>query len=156
MVDNPDTAGVAVRPPVLWMVLFLIGFGLDWLSPLPFLPTDAPLPWIGGAVFAAGLALAVASFRNFIRAGTNVPTNRPTTAIVTSGPYRITRNPIYIGMLLGQAGLAIGFNSLWILATLIPQFLILNYGVVAREEAYLQRKFGAAYLDYKSRVRRWL
>jgi protein-S-isoprenylcysteine O-methyltransferase Ste14 len=156
MAETSDTAGVVIRPPLLWILLFLIGLGLDWLYPAPFLPADASRAWIGGAVFVAGLALAVAAIRTFLRAGTNVPTNRPTTAIVSGGPYRATRNPIYVGMLIGQTGLAIGFNSLWILATVVVQFLVLNYGVVAREEAYLQRKFGAAYLDYKSRVRRWM
>jgi protein-S-isoprenylcysteine O-methyltransferase Ste14 len=70
--------------------------------------------------------------------------------------FRFTRNPIYIGMFLGQTGLGIGFDSLWVLAMLVPFCLVIRYGVVAREEAYLERKFGAVYLDYKSRVRRWL
>ena len=83
-------------------------------------------------------------------------TKKPTLAIVTHGPYGFTRNPIYLGMFLGQTGLAIGFDSLWILVMLIPFYLVLRYGVVAREEAYLARKFGGVYLDYKSRVRRWL
>ena len=83
-------------------------------------------------------------------------TTEQTTAIVTHGPYRFTRNPIYLGMFLGQTGLAIGFDNLWILATLIPFYLVLRYGVVAREEAYLERKFGLVYSDYQSRVRRWL
>ena len=80
----------------------------------------------------------------------------PTTAIVAQGPYRYTRNPIYIGMFLGQTGFALGFNSLWLLAMLVPFYLVIRYGVVAREEAYLERKFGATYGTYKSRVRRWL
>jgi hypothetical protein len=70
--------------------------------------------------------------------------------------FRFTRNPIYIGMFLGQTGLGIGFDSLWVLAMLVPFCLVIRYGVVAREEAYLERKFGAVYLDYKSGVRRWL
>jgi protein-S-isoprenylcysteine O-methyltransferase Ste14 len=80
----------------------------------------------------------------------------PTTTIVTGGPYRCTRNPIYVAMFLGQGGLAVGFNSLWLLATLVPFYFVIRYGVVAREEAYLERKFAGLYLDYKSRVRRWL
>jgi protein-S-isoprenylcysteine O-methyltransferase Ste14 len=88
--------------------------------------------------------------------GTRVETNKPTTRIVANGPYRFTRNPIYIGMLLGQAGLAVGFDSLWILATLVPFYLVIRYGVIAREEVYLESKFGDVYLSYMSRVRRWL
>ena len=72
------------------------------------------------------------------------------------GPYRFTRNPIYLGMVLGQIGVAVAFDSLWILATLVVFYLVIRYGVVAREEAYLERKFGDVYLGYKSRVRRWL
>jgi protein-S-isoprenylcysteine O-methyltransferase Ste14 len=89
-------------------------------------------------------------------AGTRIETNMPTSTIVTSGPYRFSRNPIYLGMLLGQIGLAIAFNTLWILGTLVPFFLVLRYGVVAREEVYLDRKFGDAYRRYVARVRRWL
>ena len=87
-----------------------------------------------------------------IRAGSNVPTSLPTTTIVETGP----RNPIYLGMVLGLIGLAIAFNSLWLLLTLVPFALALRYGVVAREEAYLERKFGDAYRRYSARVRRWL
>jgi len=90
------------------------------------------------------------------RAGSNVPTNRPTTAIVETGPYRFTRNPIYLGMVLGLIGLAIAFNSLWLLLTLVPFALAICFGVVAREEAYLERKFGDVYRRYRARVRRWL
>jgi protein-S-isoprenylcysteine O-methyltransferase Ste14 len=89
-------------------------------------------------------------------AGSNVPTRLPTTTIVDTGPYRFTRNPIYLGMVLGLIGLAIASNSLWLLLTLVPFVLVIRYGVVAREEAYLQRKFGDAYRRYRSRVRRWL
>jgi hypothetical protein len=90
------------------------------------------------------------------RAGSNVPTNLPTTTIVESGPYRFTRNPIYLGMFLGLIGLAIAFDNLWLLMMLVPFALVIRYGVVAREEAYLERKFGDVYRGYRSRVRRWL
>jgi protein-S-isoprenylcysteine O-methyltransferase Ste14 len=78
------------------------------------------------------------------------------TTIVETGPYRFTRNPIYLGMVLGLIGLAIAFNSLWLLVTLVPFALVIRYAVITREEAYLERKFGEVYLAYKSRVRRWL
>jgi len=123
---------------------------------LPFLPASAPGFWLGGAVFAAGFALAVWAIVTFRRAGTRVETHKPTTTIVAGGPYRLTRNPIYLGMFLGQTGLAIGFDSLWILLMLVPFYAVIRYGVVAREEAYLEGKFGDSYLRYKSAVRRWL
>jgi protein-S-isoprenylcysteine O-methyltransferase Ste14 len=80
----------------------------------------------------------------------------PTTTIVDAGPYRFTRNPIYLGMIVGLVGLAIAFDSLWLLVAVMPFALVIRYGVVAREEAYLERKFGDVYGPYRSRVRRWL
>ena len=96
------------------------------------------------------------AFVSFRKAGTNVQTSEPTTAVVERGPYGFSRNPIYSGMFLALTGLSIGFNSLWVLAMLVPFYLVIRYGVVAREEAYLERKFGKVYLDYKARVRRWV
>jgi protein-S-isoprenylcysteine O-methyltransferase Ste14 len=90
------------------------------------------------------------------RTGSNVPTSLPTTTIVETGPYRFMRNPIYLGMFLGLAGLAIAFDNLWLLATLVPFALVIRYGVVAREAAYLERKFGDVYRHYRARTRRWL
>jgi protein-S-isoprenylcysteine O-methyltransferase Ste14 len=88
--------------------------------------------------------------------GSNVPTNKPTTTIVDTGPYRFTRNPIYLIMFLGLVGLAMAFDSLWLLAVLVPFALVIRYGVVAREETYLERKLDDVYRRYRSRVRRWL
>jgi protein-S-isoprenylcysteine O-methyltransferase Ste14 len=106
------------------------------------------------AAVSVGFVLAIWAIVTIRKAGTRVEINKPTTTIVADGPYRVTRNPIYIGMFLGQTGLAIGFDNLWVLATLVPFYLVIRYRVIAREEAYLERTFGAAYLGYKSRVRR--
>jgi protein-S-isoprenylcysteine O-methyltransferase Ste14 len=93
-------------------------------------------------VFVLALALVAWAIVTLTRAGSNVPTNLPTTTIVESGPYRFTRNPIYLGMFLGLIGLAIAFDDLWLLMMLVPFALAIRYGVVAREEVYLKRKFG--------------
>jgi len=151
-----DTSNAIVRPPLAWALAILAGLGLDWLYPLPFVPVSIPNGWVGGAVFALGFALAVSAIVTIRRAGSRVETVKPTTTIVSSGPYRWTRNPIYLGMFLGQIGLAAEFDTLWLLIALVPFFLVIRYGVVAREEAYLERKFGEQYLAYKTRVRRWL
>ena len=156
MSETIDKPNVVIHPPVAWALAFVVGIGVDWLFPLRFVPTSVPRVWVGGGVFAVGFALAVWAVVTIRKAGTRVETNKPTTTIVANGPYRATRNPIYIGMFLGQTGLAIGFDNLWVLATLMPCYLVIRYGVVAREEVYLERKFGAVYLGYKSRVRRWL
>jgi protein-S-isoprenylcysteine O-methyltransferase Ste14 len=151
-----DRSNAVIRPPFAWALAFAAGLAIDRLYPLRWIPATWPNVWIGGIVFVAAFALAIWAIITFRRAGTRVETTKPTMAIVTHGPYRFTRNPIYLGMFLGQTGLAIGFDNPWILAMLIPFYLVLRYGVVAREEAYLGRKFGDVYLDYKSRVRRWL
>jgi protein-S-isoprenylcysteine O-methyltransferase Ste14 len=156
MIDTADTANVIIRPPIAWAVAALAALALQWLMPLRFMPAAVPSGWVGGAVFATALALAVWAIATITRAGSNVPTNRPTTTIVDAGPFSFTRNPIYLGMFLGLVGLAIAFDSLWLLVALVPFALVIRYGVVAREEAYLERKFGHAYRSYRSRVRRWL
>jgi protein-S-isoprenylcysteine O-methyltransferase Ste14 len=156
MADRADTANVIVRPPIAWALALLAGLALNWLMPLPFAPAMLPAGWLGAMVFAFALALVAWAIATMTRAGSNVPTSLPTTTIVEIGPYRCTRNPIYLGMLLGLIGLAIATNSLWLLITLVPFAFVIRYGVVAREEAYLERKFGDVYRRYRARVRRWL
>jgi protein-S-isoprenylcysteine O-methyltransferase Ste14 len=156
MSETLDRASVVIHPPIAWALAFVVGLGTDRLYPLPFVPPSVPRVWVGGLVFAMGFVLAIWAIVTMREAGTRVETHKPTTTIAVNGPYRFTRNPIYLGMLIGQTGLAVGLDSLWILATLVPFFLVIRYGVIAREEAYLERKFGAVYLGYKSRVRRWL
>jgi protein-S-isoprenylcysteine O-methyltransferase Ste14 len=156
MGNRADTAPVITRPPLAWGLAVIGGLALNWLVPLPFLPVDLPAGWLGAMVFVLALALFAWAIVTITRAGSNVPTNRPTTTIVESGPYRFTRNPIYLGMFLSLIGLAIAFDNLWLLMMLVPFALIIRYGVVAREEAYLERKFGDVYRGYRSRVRRWL
>jgi protein-S-isoprenylcysteine O-methyltransferase Ste14 len=156
MNDRADTAQVIVRPPLAFGLAIVAGLALDWLVPLAFMPAGLPAGWLGTTVFLFALALAAWAIATITRAGSNVPTNRPTTAIVESGPYRFTRNPIYLGMFLGLIGLAMAFDTFWLLVALVPFALVIRYGVVAREEAYLERKFRDVYAGYRSRVRRWL
>jgi len=156
MADTADTANVVVRPPIAWAFAVGAGLALNWLMPLPFLPAVVSAGWLGAMVFVLALALVAWAISTMTRAGSNVPTNLPTTTIVEAGPYRLTRNPIYLGMVLGLIGLAIAFNGLWLLMTLVPFALVIRYGVITREEAYLERKFGDVYRRYRARVRRWL
>ena len=156
MGDTADTAQVRIRPPLAWGVAVIAGLALNWLVPLPFLPDDQDAGWLGALVFVLALALFAWAIVTITRAGSNVPGNLPTTTIVESGPYRFTRNPIYLGMFFGLIGLAIAFDTLWLLVMLVPFALLIRYAVVAREEAYLERKFGDVYRSYCARVRRWL
>src|SRR5215467_6813677 len=141
MDDTADTAQVIIRPPLAWGLAVVAGLALNWLVPLQFLLADLPAGWLGAMVFVLAVALVAWAIVTIARAGSNVPTNRPTTTIVEAGPYRFTRNPIYLGMFLGLIGLAIAFDNLWLLMMLVPFALVIRYGVVAREEAYLERKF---------------
>ncbi len=156
--NETETAGVIARPPFLFLAALLLGLLWDWLLPLPFLVpgTDLVHRLIGGALILLGLALAVAGIRNFSRAGTPVQGYKPTRALVSAGIHGWSRNPIYVGLFLIYAGLAIAAHSLWALIFAVPLALTMRYGVVAREEAYLERLFGESYRAYKARVRRWL
>lgn len=155
---DTGTAGVIARPPRLFLAALLIGFALDRLRRLPFpLPGIELVHWIiGGPLILAGLALAAVGIRNFSRAGTPVRTITPTRALVTTGIHRWTRNPIYLGMFLVYAGIGVAAQSPWTLILTLPLAITIRYGVIAREEAYLKRRFGDAYRDYEARVRRWL
>ena len=157
-VIDGGTAGVIARPPLLFLAALLLGLVSDRLLPLPLpVPRIDLVHWIiGGSLILIGLALAAAGIRNFSQAGTPVQTNKPTRAQVTTGIHGWTRNPIYLGMFLVYGGIGVAARSPWILILALPLAMTIRYGVVAREEAYLERRFGDAYRDYKTRVRRWL
>jgi protein-S-isoprenylcysteine O-methyltransferase Ste14 len=157
-VTDTGTAGVIARPPLLFLGALLIGFILDHLLRLPFVVAGAGLAHrvIAGGLILIGIAVFAASIRNFSRAGTPVPGNQPTRALVTTGIHGWSRNPIYLGMFLVYCGIGIAVRSPWILILTLPLAITIRWGVVAREEAYLERRFGDAYRDYKARVRRWV
>lgn len=156
--NGVGTAGVIARPPLLFLGALLLGLGADRLLPLVFaVPVGDPILWTAVAcLILIGVAFMVAGIRGFLRAATPVPTNEPTRALVTAGIHGWTRNPIYLGMFLIYGGIGVAVHSTWVLVFTLPLALLIRYGVVAREEAYLERRFGDAYLDYKRHVRRWL
>ena len=148
-------AGVISRPPFLYLACLVLGFAVDRLLPLP-IPEIALVRWTaGGGLIAVGLAIMAAGIRNFSHAATPVPSSRPVRALVTTGIHGWSRNPIYVGMFLLYAGIGVAARSPWVLIIALPLVIILRY-VVAREETYLERRFGDTYRDYKARVRRWL
>jgi protein-S-isoprenylcysteine O-methyltransferase Ste14 len=139
----------------------LLGALADHLLPLPVPMPSAGLAHSIGAVMAgaailAGVALFAAGVRNFSRAATPLPTSQPARVLVTTGIHGRTRNPVYLGLLLMYAGIGLALRSPWILALALPTAAAIRYGVVAREEAYLDRRFGDAYRDYRARVPRWV
>src|SRR4029434_2148259 len=155
---DATTASVAnagvVRPPVVVLVSLLLGAMLTVAWPLPFFGV-LRLP-AGGLLVAMAAGLFWYSIAQFRTAGTPVPGNKPTTVIVRTGPYRFSRNPIYLAFFVLHLGLAICVNSFWLVATLIAAVALMASVVIPREERYLERRFGADYFDYKSSVRRWL
>jgi len=160
-VTDTGTAGVIARPPLVFLAALLLGFVLDHPLPLPFrVARSGSTHWISaiiaGFLILTGIAVFAAGIRNFSSAATPVQGTKPTRALVTTGIHGWSRNPIYLGMFLVYAGIGLAVRSPWILILALPLAVTIRYGVVAREEAYLERRFGDAYRDYKARVRRWL
>ena len=150
-----DTAGVIAPPPVIYLTSLVIGFVFRALVPTPFLPRGLAF-MLGAILIAIAVWLSVWGVRVMHRAGTSEKTSLPTTALVTTGPFRYSRNPLYVSLTLGYLGIAVAAQSLWALALLIVVLAVVQRGVIDREERYLERRFGADYLRYKERVRRWI
>lgn len=153
--QHPDTAGVIAPPPLIYIGALAAGFGLDAAIGSGSLPRAVALP-VGGGLMVAGGTLAATFVRAFTRAGTPLDPYEPTQTIVTDGPYRLTRNPAYLGMALAYAGIALVAGAPWALVPLPAAIAVIDRGVIAREERYLERRFGTPYNEYRARVRRWL
>src|SRR2546425_7780645 len=144
-----------VRPPLVYLTSLVTGALIHLATPFPLLPKSLAAP-LGAFLVVVAIALFSYSVAKFRAAGTRVPARKPTTVIVQTGPYRFSRNPIYLAFSLLQLGIAIWVNSLWLLATLVGAVALIHCVVIRREEQYLERRFGAQYLNYKASVRRWL
>ncbi|HWY71716.1 MAG TPA: isoprenylcysteine carboxylmethyltransferase family protein [Terriglobales bacterium] len=154
---TPDVAGVIALPPLIFLGFLAAAAVLEAVVPLPPLAAHAFPSYLAGAALAAGGFVMIAmGMRRFVAAGTNIPPTLPTTALVVDGIYRRTRNPLYLGTTLVYLGLGVAAGSLWAIGLVVPLIWVINVGVVAREERYLERKFGDAYRAYKARVRRWI
>ncbi|WP_129791279.1 isoprenylcysteine carboxylmethyltransferase family protein [Sphingosinicella sp. CPCC 101087] len=152
-----DSAQVRLPPPLLYLGFLLLGFVAELGIDLRTLGIGSMLRWGAGALlFAGGVALVASAIGLFKRAGTPAPPWTTTTGIVTTGVYGHTRNPMYIGMALIYAGLAVGLDGPIALILLPLVMVIIRTQVIAREERYLDAKFGQQYRAYKARVRRWL
>ncbi len=152
---SDDTAGIAVPPPLVYLGSCLIGVGLDALWPVDFLPSFEQ-HLIGGILIGLSVVVAAPAALAFRRARTPVDPRKPTAALVTEGIFALTRNPLYVGLTLLFGGIAVTIDNIWAFILVAPAVAFVDRHVIAREERYLERKFGAAYLDYKARVRRWL
>ena len=155
MKSENDSPNVVAPPPLIFFGGLLIGALINWFFPAAFVPKS--LAFVAGITLAiAGLAIIVTAIVQMRRAETNVEPWKPTTAILDSGLYAFSRNPIYLGMVLIYSGVTFLFNSIWFLPILPIVLLVIYHGVILREEKYLERKFGEEYLNYKNRVRRWI
>ena len=153
--DFQDNPGVIAPPPLIYAGVLVVGLLLRLIFPTIFIPRPLALI-IGAGCTGISCILAPAAFLQMRRAKTNVDPTQPATAIVTEGPFRFTRNPIYLSLTLFYTGMALVFQSLWALLLLPVVLFVMNRGVIDREERYLERKFGEQYVGYKARVRRWI
>jgi protein-S-isoprenylcysteine O-methyltransferase Ste14 len=158
---EPDLPGVIAPPPLIYAAMLALALGADFIVGGPSIDELLGLPdqavaFVGAVLFGAGIALPVAAIFRFRAAGTEVIPYRPASALVTTGVYRFTRNPMYLGMTLVYAGLSLIADSVIALAGLVPLIIIVTYGVIQREERYLDRTFGQSYRAYRSKVRRWI
>lgn len=150
-----DHAGVRLPPPLILGGFLAAGFVLEWLWPAALFPTAVGLAF-GALLLLIGAGLVIWSSLLFHRRGTALEPWRPSSTLVAEGPYRWSRNPIYLGGLLAYVGIALMADALWPLILLPFLVLILRHAVIGREERYLARRFGPDYEAYRKRVRRWI
>lgn len=148
-------AGVKFPPPLIFLLLIFIGIALDYLWPVGMgIPESIKVLGIALLLFAVAVAILVNA--NFKRLGTAIEPWKPTTNIITTGFYAWSRNPIYAGFCLFNIGLGLAMNSFWVFISFIPGATLVYFIAIAKEEAYLEEKFGKEYLAYKNKVRRWI
>ena len=147
---------VLAPPPFIFLGALAAGLGLQARRPLPLFPHRPAARMLGGCLVLGGLALSGAVVHHFKRADTPVSPLRETRQLVRSGPYRFSRNPDYVGQALVTGGLGVALGSGWVLLTLVPALLLVRYGVIAREEQYLEARFGEGYRRFRGDVRRWV
>ena len=154
---QPDRPDIVVFPPLIPLAVLVLGLLLQWLLPLAVLiriPAPARI-LVGALAFAVGLALIVVANRHFRRIGTNTRPTLPALAIATDGVFAHLRNPMYVGGILALLGIAVGFALDWVLLLTLASLPLLHYGIVRREESYLETKFGEPYRRYKATVPRY-
>ena len=150
-----DSPHVVAVPPFIFLGGFFVALLLQWLLPVHVFPGIA---WktVGWIVALISGILAFSGFRAMHKIGTNIDVRKPALRIVSVGPFRYTRNPLYLSLVLLYLGIALFFDMAWLIALLMPIILVIHFGVIRREERYLEGKFGEDYLDYKKKVRRWV
>jgi len=152
--ERPDTPHILAPPPVIFLGAVALGVALQTLWPLRLFAHSIAARLVGVCLMLVGLALSGAVVHHFGRAGTPaIPWE--TRRLVVSDPYRFSRNPDYVGQALLVGGLGLLLAVPWVFVALVPALLLVRYAVIAREERYLERRFGEEYRRFRARVRRW-
>ncbi len=154
--SSQDNAGVILPPPLLYLAAAIALILLRWLWPAPIFAASTFALYAGATLGIAALALGFWAVLTLRLAGTNVDPRKASTTMVTAGPFRFTRNPIYVGFTLLYLGITLALNCWWGLALLVPTLVVMHVGVIRREEYYLEKKFAADYLRYKYSVARYV
>ncbi len=154
--NQDDRVGVIVPAPLIYLACLIVGLLIGVFHPIRLALPNLVTIGIGLVFIVAAGVIVWLSIPTMRKAGISTDPSRPPMKLVVGGPFRFSRNPIYVSLALGYTGITIGFNSLFSLLLLILALLAVNYFVISREEKYLEKKFGEEYLSYKSRVRRWL
>jgi protein-S-isoprenylcysteine O-methyltransferase Ste14 len=155
--SNLDHPNIAVFPPLIPLVTLIVSLGLQWLSPLGWIARIGE-QWrmeVAVALIVLGFTVTITGRRALMRHETNVSPLQPTSVLVTDAAFRWTRNPLYVGVIIAQFGIALLFAIDWLALLIIPSCFLLHFAVVVREEHYLEHKFGDEYLRYKARVPRY-
>jgi len=150
--DNPD---VIAFPPLIYGSALLIGLVVNNFVPIQFLVGTFNI-WLGVLLISVAGPLVLSAVRVMRRAQTTFYFQKPTTSIVTEGPFRFSRNPAYLALTMLYLGIALLINSIWVFLMIVPTVIVMQQGVIKREERYLERKFGEEYLRFKEQVRRWI
>ena len=155
MTEAKDHTGIRIPAPILALTHITMAILLGWLAPLP-IPAPTSVRWLGLGLAALGFVLGVLALIEFRCTRTTSDPKKPVQNFVTSGIYRYTRNPIYLGFVLMLIGLPLNMGIYWGFLLVLPLVTFMNNMVIKHEEVYLEQKFKGQFTDYKSRVRRWL
>ncbi len=155
MAKTSDCPNVLMIPPMIVVGFLVLGYLLDLALPAAFLSNGLQYA-IGAVAFVLGAIPSVLAVTEFRRAKTSFDVRKPATTLVRGGPFRYSRNPGYVGLILAHVAIAFIVDSVWMMLMAIPAFVALHIGVVVREEQYLERTFGVAYREFKAAVPRWI
>ena len=153
---KPDTPGVVAPPLVLFGIVILLAFLLQHMHRVAIPLSPRTVKWCGAILLDGSGLLALWAAGFMVHARTHINPLRPATALVKGGPYRFSRNPLSVSLLMLYVGLAFQMNSLWPIILLPPVLWVYHVGIILREERYLEAKFGDEYRNYRAAVRRWL